>query len=57
MYICTMNRKMVSAQTWIEDTLLNKIIEMATKQELTVSSWVRRAIKEKIERDLPSRPQ
>jgi hypothetical protein len=52
-----MDRKMVSAQTWIEDTLLNKIIEMATKQELTVSSWIRRAIKEKIERDLPSRPQ
>lgn len=52
-----MDRKMVSAQTWIEYTLLNKIIEMATKQELTVSSWVRRAIKEKIERDLPLRPQ
>jgi hypothetical protein len=45
-------------QAWVPLDVKEKIKELVKKEdELNISSWVRRAIKEKIERDLPSRPQ
>lgn len=41
------DRKMVVAQAWIEDTIYEKIIDI--KGDLSVSSWVRRAIKAYLE--------
>lgn len=42
---------MVGVQAWVEDTLQKIVHEMAVKDDITVSSWIRRAIREKIERD------
>jgi len=50
-------KKMVGVQAWVEDVIQETIASMAQKDDISISSWVRRAIKEKIERDLPSRPQ
>lgn len=44
-------KRMVGVQAWVEDTLQKIVHEMAEKDDITVSSWIRRAIREKIERD------
>ena len=54
-YICPMRKretkKMVPAQTWIEDTIFTEIMLLAQSDDLSLSAWIRRAIKEKLIRD------
>ena len=37
---------------WVNADIRKKIKETAIREDLTVSSWVRRAINEKVERDI-----
>jgi hypothetical protein len=44
-------------QAWVSSEIKESVRKAAIADDINVSLWVRRAIKEKIERDLPSRPQ
>ena len=60
MYICAMKQRkrdgvtMVSVQGWIPTVTRDQVEELSLQDGITVSHWIRRAIKEKLTRDLGS---
>ena len=57
MYICAMKQRkrdgvtMVSVQGWIPTVTRDQVGELSLQDGITVSHWIRRAIKEKLIRD------
>jgi len=47
-------KKMVGVQAWIEDTTFTEAMLLAQADDLSLSAWIRRAIKEKLIRDTPA---
>ena len=46
----------VLLSVWVVTQIRKDVRKIAVSQDISVSSWIRRAIKEKLERDTPPHP-
>lgn len=50
-------KRMVNAQAWVEDNLYIDMIRRTHAEDISLSAWIRKACREKLERDTKNKDE